>query len=66
MRTSFEDQSDMSRISEYIMRYEINSKEITNIRKRKWHTNGKTDEMGTRKILDDRMTNRHGKWTPKI
>jgi hypothetical protein len=34
------------------MRYEMNSKEITNIRKRKWQTNG----MGTRKILDDTMT----------
>jgi hypothetical protein len=36
-----------------------------NIRKRKWQTNGKTDGMGTRKILDDTMTNGYGKWTPK-
>jgi hypothetical protein len=35
------------------MRYEMNSKEITNIRKLKRQTNGKTDGMGTRKILDD-------------
>jgi hypothetical protein len=32
MKTRFEDQSDMSIRSEYIMRYEMNSKEITNIR----------------------------------
>jgi hypothetical protein len=48
------------------MRYEMNSKEITNIRKRKWQTNGKLDGMGTRKILDDTMTNGYGKWTPKV
>jgi hypothetical protein len=45
-----------------LIRDEMNSKEITNIRKRKWQTNG----MGTRKILDDTMTNGHGKWTPKV
>jgi hypothetical protein len=66
MTTRIEDKSDMSRRSEYIMRYEMNSKEITNIRKRKWQTNGKADGMGTRKILDDTMTNGHGKWTPKV
>jgi hypothetical protein len=66
MTTRIEDKSDMSRRSEYIMRYEMNSKEITNIRKQKWQTNGKTDRMGTRKILDDTMTNGHGKWTPKV
>jgi hypothetical protein len=43
------------------MRYEMNSKEITNIKKRKGQTNGKTDGMETRKILDDTMTNGHGK-----
>jgi hypothetical protein len=48
------------------MRYEMNSKEITNIREQKWKTKGKTDEMGTRKILDDTMTNGHSKWTPKV
>jgi hypothetical protein len=48
------------------MRYEMNSKEITNIRKRKWHTNRKTDGMGTSKILDDTMTKGNGKWTPKV
>jgi hypothetical protein len=48
------------------MRYETNSKEITNIRKRKLPTNGKTDGMGTRKIPDDTMTNGHGKWTLKV
>jgi hypothetical protein len=47
------------------MRYEMNSKEITNIRKRKWQTNGKTDGMGTRKILDETMTNGHGNGHPK-
>jgi hypothetical protein len=54
----------MSRRWEYIMSYEMNSKEI--IRKRKWQTNGKTNGMGTRKILDETMTNGHGKWTPKV
>jgi hypothetical protein len=48
------------------MRYEMNSKEIMNIRKRKWQTNGKTDGMGTRIILDYTMTNGHVKWTPKV
>jgi hypothetical protein len=48
------------------MRYEMNSKAITNIRKRKWQTNGKTDGMVTRKILDNTMKNRHGKWTTKV
>jgi hypothetical protein len=43
------------------MRYEMNSKKITNIRKQKWQTIGKTNEMGTRKILDDTLTNGHGK-----
>jgi hypothetical protein len=66
MRTRFENQSDMFRRSEYIMRYDMNSKEIRNIRKQKWQTNGKTDRMGTRKILDDTMTNGHGKWTSKV
>jgi hypothetical protein len=66
MRTRFEDQSDMSRRPEYIMRYKMNSKEIRNIRKRKWQTNGKTVGMGARKILDDTMTNGHGKWTSKV
>jgi hypothetical protein len=47
------------------MIYEMNSKEITNIRKRKWHTNGKTDGLGTRKILDDTMTNGHPKYETK-
>jgi hypothetical protein len=46
MMTRFEDYLDMSRRSEYIMRYEMNSKEIRNIRKQKWQTNGKTDGMG--------------------
>jgi hypothetical protein len=40
------------RRSEYIMRYEMNSKKITNITKRKWQTNRKTDGMGTRKMLE--------------
>jgi hypothetical protein len=39
------------------MRYEMNSKDITYIGKRKWQTYGKTDGMGRRKILDDTMTN---------
>jgi hypothetical protein len=38
----------------------------SNIRKRKWQTNGKTDGLGARKILDDTMTKEHGKWTPKV
>jgi hypothetical protein len=45
---------------------ETNSKEIINIRKQKLQTNGKTDGMGTRKILDDTMTSGHGKWTLKV
>jgi hypothetical protein len=47
------------------MRYEMYLKEITNIRKRKWQTNGKTNGMGIRKILEDTMTNGHCKWPPK-
>jgi hypothetical protein len=39
------------------MRDEMNSKEITNIRKRKWQTDG----MGTSKKMDDTMTNGQGK-----
>jgi hypothetical protein len=44
------------------MRYEMNLKEITNIRKRKWQTNGKIDGKQEKYwILDDTMTNGHGK-----
>jgi hypothetical protein len=37
------DEDEIRRRSEYIMGYEMNSKEITNIRKRKWQTNVKKD-----------------------
>jgi hypothetical protein len=41
------------------------SKEITNIRKQTCQTNGKTDGMVTRKILNDTMTNEHPKYETK-
>jgi G:T-mismatch repair DNA endonuclease (very short patch repair protein) len=53
-RNTFRDEDEIRRIIRYVQKIgvyhecEMNSKEITNIRKRIWQMNGKTDGMGTR------------------